>query len=104
MTHKDFNWKRETWTYDYETDFEKMKKALSESVANHFPDKNLDWVLRVDASDKAVGTVLYQERPGDFGVVHMSRSVSRARSLATSPHVGMLLRRRPIRRITALVT
>ena len=48
----------------------KMKKALSESVANHFPDYNLDWVLRVDASDKAVGAVLYQERPDDFGVVH----------------------------------
>ena len=70
MTHKDFNWKRETWTYDYEADFEKMKRALSESVANHFPDYNLDWVLRVDASDKAVGAVLYQERPSDFGVVH----------------------------------
>ena len=70
MTHKDFNWKRDTWTYDYEADFNKMKTALSESVANHFPDYNLDWVLRVDASDKAVGAVLYQERPGDFGVVH----------------------------------
>ena len=70
MTHKDFNWKRESWTYDYESDFERMKKALSESVANHFPDYNLDWVLRVDASDKAVGAVLYQERPDEFGVVH----------------------------------
>ena len=47
-----------------------MKKALSESVANHFPDYNLDWVLRVDAFDKAVGAVLYQERPNPFGVVH----------------------------------
>ena len=47
-----------------------MKKALSESVANHFPDYNLDWVLRVDASDKAVDAVLYQERPDEFGVVH----------------------------------
>ena len=28
MTHKNFNWKRETWTYDYEADFDKMKKAL----------------------------------------------------------------------------
>ena len=63
MTHKDFNWKRESWTYDYESDFERMKKPLSESVANHFPDYNLDWVLRVDASVKAVGAVLYQERP-----------------------------------------
>jgi len=51
MTHKNFNWKRESWTYDYEADFEKMKRALSESVANHFPDYNLDRVLRVDALD-----------------------------------------------------
>ena len=70
MTHKDFHWKRESWTYDYESDFERMKKALSDSVANNFPDYNLDWVLRVDASDKAVGAVLYQERPDEFGVVH----------------------------------
>ena len=40
MTHKDFNWKRDTWKYDYEADFNKMKIALSESVANHFPDYN----------------------------------------------------------------
>ena len=32
MTHKDFNWKRESWTYDYESDFERMKKALSECL------------------------------------------------------------------------
>jgi len=47
-----------------------MKLALSESVANHFPDYNLDWVLQVDALDKAVGAVLHQERPDEFGVVH----------------------------------
>ena len=70
MTHKNFNWKRETWAYDYEADFEKMKRALSESVANHFPDYNLDRVLRVDALDKAVGAILYQERPSYIGVVH----------------------------------
>jgi len=72
MTQKDFCWKRESWAYDYEEDFHKMKKALLESVANHFPDYNLDWVLRVDASDKSVGAVLYQERPDEFGVVHES--------------------------------
>jgi len=42
MTHKDFDWKRDTWKHDYEADFELMKKALSQSVANHFPDYNLD--------------------------------------------------------------
>jgi len=47
-----------------------MKLALSVSAANHFPDYELDWVLRVDASDKAVGAVLFQERPADqFGVI-----------------------------------
>eukprot|EP01039_Chlorochromonas_danica_P012062 gene12062-13699_t len=45
-----------------------MKLALSQSVANHFPDYSLDWVLRVDASDRAVGAVLYQERPDDYGM------------------------------------
>eukprot|EP01042_Synura_sphagnicola_P036417 gene36417-biopygen4789 len=54
---------KDTWTYDYVGDFERMKLALSLSVANHFPDYELDWVLRVDASDKAVGAVLFQERP-----------------------------------------
>ena len=70
MTHKDFDWRHETWKYDYEADFNKMKTALSEPVANHFPDYNLDWVLRVDASDKAVGVVLYREWPDQFGMVH----------------------------------
>ena len=69
MTHKDFCWKQDTWTYDYVGDFERMKIALSLSVANHFPDYELDWVLRVDASDKAVGAVLFQERPDQYGVI-----------------------------------
>ena len=99
MTHKDFNWKRDTWTYDYEADFNKMKTALSESVANHFPDYNLDWVFRVDASDKAVGAVLYQERPGDF-LWSTSLSDSPARSFPISLHDGTLSRRRHTRPIT----
>jgi len=69
MTHKDFSWNKSTWQYDYEADFERMKTALTQSVANHFPDYALDWVLRVDASDKAVGAVLFQERPDQFGIV-----------------------------------
>jgi len=36
MTHKDFNWKRESWRYDYQSDFERMKKALSDSVTTPF--------------------------------------------------------------------
>jgi len=30
-------------TYDYEANFKKMKKALSESVANHFPNCKLSF-------------------------------------------------------------
>jgi len=70
MTHKDFNWKRKSWTYDYERNFERIKRALSESVAKQFPDYNLDRVLQVDATDKLVGAELYQKRPDEFGVVH----------------------------------
>ena len=52
--------------------FEKIKTALSNSVANHFPDYELDWTLRVDAFKvAAVGAVLYQSRIGSDGqVIH----------------------------------
>jgi len=52
MTHNDFNWMRESWTYEYAADFHRMKLAPLESMGNHFPDYNLNRVLRVDASDK----------------------------------------------------
>ena len=67
MTHKDFNWDRRTWTEDYEGEFEKMKQALANSIALHFPDYSLPWTLRVDASDVAVGAVLYQTRTDSDG-------------------------------------
>ena len=71
MTQKNFNWDRSTWLVDYEEEFKKMKEALSNSVANHFPDYELDWTLRVDASKVAVGAVLYQTRTSpDSQVTH----------------------------------
>ena len=60
MTKKDFSWDRKTWKEDYDADFQKMKEALADSVAIHFPDYSLPWVLRVDASHYACGGVLYQ--------------------------------------------
>ena len=33
MTHKDFDWKKDTWKHDYEADFELMKKALSQIIS-----------------------------------------------------------------------
>ena len=62
MTQEKFAWDRKTWKKDYERDFEHMKKALEDSVACFFPDYELPWTLRVDASKVAVGAVLFQTR------------------------------------------
>ena len=67
MTKKDFNWDRSAWKRNYEAAFEAFKIALQEAVALHFPDYTLEWFLRTDASDVAVGAVLFQERPQDSG-------------------------------------
>ena len=62
MTHKDFNWDTKTWKADYVGAFKKLKEALVASVALYFPDYELPWTLRVDASNIAVGAVLLQIR------------------------------------------
>ena len=67
MTHKDFKWDSKTWKEDYSGDFEAMKDVLISSIANHFPDYSLEWGLRVDASNVAVGAVLYQIRVAEVG-------------------------------------
>ena len=67
MTHNDFKWDKTTWKKDYEGSFRDLKNALVNSTANHFPDYDLPWVLRVDASDVAVGAVLFQERTDKEG-------------------------------------
>ena len=67
MTHADFSWNEKSWKKDYKTSFEALKNALVNSTANHFPDYDLPWVLRVDASDVAVGAVLFQERTNQGG-------------------------------------
>ena len=58
MTKPSFNWDQSTWKEDYLTEFENMKRSLAESVDRYFPDWNLPWNLRVDASDVAVCAVL----------------------------------------------
>ena len=67
MVHKDFNWDKRTWTEDYVNAFEKMKESLVNSIALFFPDYLLPWTLRVDASDVAVGAVLFQTRTLEDG-------------------------------------
>ena len=56
-----FNWNPNTWTKDYPALFKIFQDAIQNSVTLHFPDYALPWILRVDASDYAVGAVLFQE-------------------------------------------
>jgi len=62
MIAPQFSWDKKTWTEDYEAIFNQVKEALCESQAKHFPDYNLDWILRTDASDFAVACTLLQLR------------------------------------------
>ena len=61
MTHEDFCWDPNKWTLDYHKYFQDFKVALLAASALYFPDYSLPWVIRCDASDDAVGSVLYQE-------------------------------------------
>ena len=60
-TTNSFNWDPTAWTKDYKGLFKNFQTAIQNSVTLHFPDYALPWVLRVDASDYAVGAVLFQE-------------------------------------------
>ena len=67
MTHNKFNWDPGTWQYDYKKHFDDFKENIAAAAMLHFPDYSLPWVVRCDASDKAVGSVLYQEFTNDNG-------------------------------------
>ena len=69
MTHSKFNWDPGTWKYDYKKHFEEFKVHIAEAAMLHFPDYSLPWVVRCDASDKAVGAVLYQEFTNEDGEI-----------------------------------
>jgi hypothetical protein len=58
MVHNDFNWNKSTSKVDYVGAFERLKQAIKESVTLHFPDYDLEWVLRTNASIVACAAVL----------------------------------------------
>ncbi len=60
MVHKTFNWDSTTWKIDYKQVFENLKSHLLGANALYFPDYNLDWILRTDASTHGIGAVLLQ--------------------------------------------
>ena len=64
MTCKDFNWNdKTTWKKPYEDNFNEFKEALIQAMPLFYPDYDLEWVLRTDASDVGVGAVLFQVKP-----------------------------------------
>ncbi len=60
MVRSDFNWQQRPFAKDYATIFDRFKQQLLKSVELFYPDYSLEWVLRVDASDRGVGSVLFQ--------------------------------------------
>ena len=68
MTRDGFDWNPKTWTKPYVEEFEALKGILQATTQIHFPDYSLNWTLRVDASDEAVGAALLQEVVGEDGV------------------------------------
>ena len=61
MTAKTFDWNKSTWTFDYESVYEEFKEELMKCTALYYPDYNLPWLLRVDASEDGIGWVLMQD-------------------------------------------
>lgn len=66
MVKKDFQWKDPTvWTVDYHQVFRELKAALMVATKLHYPDYNLTWIVRADASQVGVGAVLLMLRLND---------------------------------------
>ena len=64
MCTKSFNWDKTTWKLDYLSIFESFKNDILNSIAVSFPNYELPFILRTDASDIAWGGVLLQVLPG----------------------------------------
>ena len=60
MTKKSFNWNESTWQHNYRKVFEELKHDIVQAQTLYHPDYSLEWILSVDASDFAVGGVLFQ--------------------------------------------
>jgi RNase H-like domain found in reverse transcriptase/Reverse transcriptase (RNA-dependent DNA polymerase)/Integrase zinc binding domain len=60
MVKKNFNWSdKVSWQQPYDKIFSDFKSALSAAVEIFYPDFELDWTLRTDASQVGVGAVLF---------------------------------------------
>jgi len=62
MTKKTFNWNERYWKHDYRGEFKTFIKSLQDACELFYPDYELEWVLRTDASELGVGAVLLQKK------------------------------------------
>ena len=71
MTHDSFVWDPGKWTTDYGAHFTAFKDAIGKAAELFFPDYSKEWIIRTDASQFAVGAVLFQIAVDSNGnVVH----------------------------------
>jgi hypothetical protein len=63
MVKQNFSWGKDCWTPVLTAAFNKLKAALQNTVAIHYPNYEWEWRLRCDASDTGVGAVLLQVPP-----------------------------------------
>jgi len=68
MTHDNFNWSPTTWKVNYKDYFDVFKTALTNAATLYFPDYTLKWVIRCDASEGAVGGILFQIYVSEDGI------------------------------------
>ena len=60
MLKKEFVWDPSQWKLDYIAVFNSVKLALQSASSIFYPNYELKWILRTDASDFGVGAVLLQ--------------------------------------------
>ena len=63
LTKDDFSWNQAKWTVDYITIFNEWKVHLANSLNLFYPNYDLVWRVRPDASEVGVGGVIFQEVP-----------------------------------------
>jgi hypothetical protein len=69
MTKKTFNWNESTWKHDYRAEFKAFIAGLQGACELFYPDYELEWILRTDASELGVGAVLLQVKTMEDGNV-----------------------------------
>ena len=62
MTKSSFNWDKSTWRHDYEAEYRRFIAGLQDACELFYPDYNLEWTLRTDASELGIGSVLLQKK------------------------------------------